>query len=153
MKNRIKFKPPQPTKSLVQFDILIGKWDMVGTHPVFSSKAHGYSSFEWLVKETLLVWRFNWKQPGPPSAVSIIGHDDTSKICSMLYSDERGVARIYQMSLENGIWKMWRESSGFSQRMIGKFSNDKKTIAVKGELSRDNSNWEKDLDVTYVKRK
>jgi alkanesulfonate monooxygenase SsuD/methylene tetrahydromethanopterin reductase-like flavin-dependent oxidoreductase (luciferase family) len=38
-------------------------------------------------------------QPGPPSALSVIGHDDAVQTCCMLYADERGVARIYQMSL------------------------------------------------------
>ena len=26
------------------------------------------------------------------------------------YYDSRGVARVYQMSLEGGIWKLWREA-------------------------------------------
>lgn len=69
----------------------------------------------------------------------------------MLYADERGVARIYQMSLEGGVWKMWRDSTGFSQRMTGTFSVDGNTILVHGELSRDGSHWEQDLDVTYTR--
>ncbi len=71
----------------------------------------------------------------------------------MLYSDQRGVARIYQMSLQGGIWKMWRESPGFSQRLTGSFSDDGNTITVHGELSRDGANWERDLDVTYTRKK
>ena len=70
----------------------------------------------------------------------------------MLYCDERGVARIYQMSLEGGVWKIWRESAGFSQRMTGTFGDDGNTITVHGELSRDGSIWEKDLDVTYTRK-
>jgi hypothetical protein len=146
-------KLPQPATSLKPFDVLIGEWDMLGTHPLFQSAAHGHSSFEWLVKESLLVWHFDWKQPGPPSAISVIGHDDAFETCSMLYSDERGVARIYQMFLEGGDWKMWRESPGFSQRMIGKFSNGENTITVHGELSRDGSTWEQDLNVTYTRKR
>ena len=69
----------------------------------------------------------------------------------MLYADERGVARIYQMSLEGGVWKMWRDSQAFSQRMTGTFSADGNTILVHGELSRDGSHWEQDLDVTYTR--
>jgi hypothetical protein len=68
-----------------------------------------------------------------------------------LYADERGVARIYQVSLEGGVWKMWRDSPGFSQRMTGTFSEDGDTITVHGELSRDASHWEQDLDVTYTR--
>jgi len=70
----------------------------------------------------------------------------------MLYSDERGVARIYQMSLEGGVWKMWRDSPGFSQRVTGTISSDGNTITWHGELSYDGSNWEQDLDVTYTRK-
>jgi len=147
-----ELQPPQPTVSLKQFEVLVGEWDTVGTHPAFPSAVQGHSSFEWLVDGALLVWHFDWEKAGPPSAISVIGHDDSVKTCSMLYSDERGVARIYQMSLEGGILKMWREAPGFSQRLTGTFSNDGRTITSHGELSRDGSNWEQDLDVTYTRK-
>jgi hypothetical protein len=143
---------PQPTRSLKQFDILVGEWTMVGTHPGLPATAYGHSSFEWLREGLLLLWHFEWEPGGPPSALSVIGHDDTLEPCSMLYSDERGVARIYQMSLEGGVWKMWRDAPGFLQRMTGTFSDDGNTIICQGELSRDGSNWEQDLDVTYTRK-
>lgn len=146
-------QPPQPTRSLKQFEILIGVWTMVGTHPYLPSAVHGHSSFEWLREGALLVWHFDWEHgQGIPSAFSVIGHDDVVEPCSMLYTDERGVARIYQMSLADGVWKMWRESPDFSQRMTGTFSDDGKTITCDGELSRDGSIWEPDLSVTYTKQ-
>jgi hypothetical protein len=145
-------RPPQPTSSMKQFDILVGEWTMVGTHPEFPDAAHGHSSFEWLMEGGLLVWHFDWERGGPPSALSVIGHDDTVETCSMLYSDERGVARIYQMSLEGGVWKMWRDSPGFSQRVTGTVSSDGNTITCHGELSWDGSHWEQDLDVTYTRK-
>ena len=70
----------------------------------------------------------------------------------MLYADERGVARIYQMRMDEGVWRMWRDSPGFSQRMTGTFSADGNTIVWRGELSRDGSNWEQDLDVIYTRK-
>jgi hypothetical protein len=73
-------------------------------------------------------------------------------VCSMLYADERGVARIYRMSMDEGVWRMWRDSPGFSQRMTGTFSADGTTIIWRGELSRDGSNWEQDLDVIYTRK-
>jgi len=154
MKNSTDQQPPQPTISLKQFDVLVGEWDTVGTHPQFPSPVHGHSTFEWMVEGLLLVWQFNWEPSGPPNALSVIGHDDSvEKTCSMLYSDERGVARIYQMSLDGGVWKMWRNSPDFSQRVTGTFSDDGNTITCHGELSRDGSNWEQDLDVTYTRKK
>ncbi len=69
----------------------------------------------------------------------------------MLYSDARGVSRILQMSLSNGIWKMWRNAPGFLQRFTGSFSNHGNTITDYWEKSGDGSNWERDFDLTYTK--
>lgn len=144
--------PPQPTSSLKQFAILIGEWNMVGTHPALPSPVQGHSSFEWLVEGSLLLWRFDWQPGGIPCALSIIGHDDSVEPCCMLYTDERGVSRVYQMSLEGGVWKMWRDSPGFSQRMTGAFSENGTAITWHGELSRNGSAWEPDLDVLYTRK-
>src|SRR5690242_11323320 len=100
--NKESGQPPQPTHSLKQFEALIGEWDTVGTHPAFPAAVHGRSSLEWLVEGLLLVWHFEWEPGGPPNAISVIGHDDAADGCTMLYSDVRGVARIYQMSLDDG---------------------------------------------------
>lgn len=153
MNRQPEVQAPQPTAPLRQFDILVGEWNMVGTHPAFPGAVQGHSSFEWLMDGGLLVWRFDWDRPGPPSAISVIGHDDTVRTCSMLYSDERGVSRIYQMSLEGRVWKMWRQSPDFSQRVTGTFSDDGNTIISHGELSRDGAKWEQDLSVTYTREK
>jgi hypothetical protein len=145
-------QPPQPTHSLKQFEVLVGEWAMVGVHSALPSAAHGHSTFEWLREGALLVWHLEWERgQGIPSAYSVIGHDDAAEPCSMLYTDERGVSRIYQMSLADDVWKMWRDSSGFSQRMTGTFSDDGDTITWRGELSRDGTNWEPDLSVTYTR--
>jgi hypothetical protein len=148
-------QPPQPTSSLKQFAILVGDWTMVGSHPAFSSDVHGRSSFSWLKDGALLLWQFDWDEPLPPNALSVIGHDDAVErdVYSMLYADKRGVARIYRMRMEEGVWRMWRDSPGFSQRMTGTFSADGNTISVRGELSRDGSDWEPDLDVIYTRRR
>jgi len=147
-------QPPQPTHSLNQFDRLVGEWTMVGTHPGLPAAVQGHSSFEWLREGALLIWHFNW-QPGQgiPNAYSVIGHDDAVEPCTMLYTDERGVARIYQMSLAGGVWKMWRASPDFSQRMTGAFSADGNIITWQGELSRDGTHWEPDLSVTYTRKR
>jgi hypothetical protein len=44
-------------------------------------------------------------------------------------------------------------SAGFSQRVTGTFSDDRNTITVRGELSKDGSTSEQDLNVTYTKKK
>jgi hypothetical protein len=145
------FPSSKPNLALKQLNPLVGEWKMVGAHAAFPSTVKGHSSFKWLERGSLLVWHFDWDSPGPPSAISVIGHDEAAESYSMLYTDERGVARIYEMTLEGRIWTMHRESPGFSQRMTGTFGEDGNTIQVHGELSRDGSTWEGDLSVAYTR--
>lgn len=39
--------PPQPTSSPHHIEVLVGEWDMVGTHPGFPSPVRGRSTFSW----------------------------------------------------------------------------------------------------------
>jgi hypothetical protein len=146
-------KAPQPTRSIKQFDVLVGEWTMEGHHPQLPSTLYGTSKFEWLQDGALLVWHFNWDAGnGIPNAYSIIGRDDAVEACSMLYTDERGVGRIYQMTLEGNTWKQWRDSADFAQRMTGTISEDGHTITTQGEMSHDGSTWEPDLSLTYTRK-
>jgi hypothetical protein len=87
----------------------------------------------------------------PFPLATIIGLDDSTERFTMLYADARGVFRVYQMTLSDGVWKVWREAPGFHQRFTGTFSDDGATITAYWEGSRDGSNWEHDFDLTYTK--
>jgi hypothetical protein len=89
------------------------------------------------------------EEPEIPSGVAIIGSDDSADEFAMLYFDERGVSRKYQISMQNNVWKWWRDFPGFSQRFTCTVSDDGRTMVGKGELSKDNLSWEGDLDLTY----
>jgi len=69
----------------------------------------------------------------------------------MLYGDARGVFRVYQTSLVDGVWKVWREAPGFLQRFTGTFSDDNTPITARWEKSDDDSKWEYDFDLTDTK--
>jgi hypothetical protein len=88
---------------------------------------------------------------GVPNATMIIGRDDSAETYFVLYFDSRDVSRVYQMSLVDGVWKMWREAPGFWQRFTGRFSDDGNTIMASWEKSGDGSNWKHDFDLTYSK--
>jgi hypothetical protein len=70
----------------------------------------------------------------------------------MLQTDSRGISRIYQMSLSEGVWKLWRDQPGFSQRFTGTFSDDGRTISGRMEKSSDGLQWELDFDLTYTRK-
>ncbi len=60
----------------------------------------------------------------PPTSISVIGRDDKGEGFTMLYADERGVSRVYQMTLSNDVWTLWREAPGFNQRFTGRFDSE-----------------------------
>lgn len=74
-----------------------------------SNKMHAQVSFDWLEDGAFVIEHF-------ATSTWIIGPDDTNEAYSVLYHDERGVSRVYQMSLKDATWKLWRNSPTFSQR-------------------------------------
>ena len=63
--------------------------------------------------------------------------------------DERGVCRVYEMSIGNGEWKLWREGEPFSQRFTATFSDEGNTITGRWEIAEDGTNYTTDLDLIY----
>jgi len=139
-----------PNPALKPFSVLIGNWNTTGTHPLIPNTIlHGRTSFEWLENGAFLMMRSEIDEPQVPSAIAIIGSDESTAECFMLYFDERGVARKCQVTLRDNIWKWWRDAPGFSQRYEGTIMDGGNTIIGKGELSKDGSSWQQDLDLTY----
>jgi hypothetical protein len=56
------------------------------------------------------------------------------------------------MSFADGVWKMWRETPGFSQRFEGKFSDGGNTVTASWQKSLDGTEWEHDFNITYTRR-
>ena len=143
-----------PNPALKPFSILIGKWNTVGTHPLFQDTTfHGHTTFEWLEGGAFLIMHSEIDEPGIPSGIAIVGSDDSTGECFMLYFDERGVSRKYEVTLRDNIWKWWRNAPGFSQRFTGTLVDGGHTITGKGELSKDGSSWDKDLELRYKRVK
>lgn len=94
-------------------------------------------------------WRSRYDHPKIPNGVTIIGVTD--ELLSMHYFDERGVYRVYATSLERDTWRYWRDAPApdLSQRFTGTFSDDGNTITGRGQMSKDGSTWERDLDLNY----
>ena len=139
-----------PNPALQPFGVLIGTWTTVGSHPQLPGMTlHGRTSFEWLEEGAFLIMRSEIDEPGIPSGIAIIGSDDAIGEHFMLYFDERGVSRRYDVSFRDGVVRWWRNAPGFSQRFTGTLVDNGRTIIGKGELSKDGSSWEGDLELTY----
>jgi hypothetical protein len=141
-----------PNPSLKPLEVLVGEWRTVGTHPMLPGVTlHGHVSFRWIEGGAFLMMQSSVEEPNIPSGTAIFGRDDGGEGYSMLYFDERGVSRIYQMTLSDHVWKFWRNAPDFSQRFTGTITADGRTIDARGEMMRDGVNWEGDLAQTYMR--
>ena len=139
-----------PNPALKPFGVLIGTWTTMGTHPLIPETiVHGRTSFEWLENGAFLMMRSEIDEPGIPSGLAIFGSDDSAGEYFMLYFDERGVSRKFEVTLRDNVWKMWRDAPGFSQRFTGTIVDGGNTIIGQSELSRDDATFQNDLELTY----
>ena len=137
---------------LEPLSVLVGTWATTGTHPLVPNVTfHGRTSFEWIEGGAFLVMRSQIDEPEIPSGIAIFGTDDATDECSMLYFDERGVSRRYEVTVRDGQWKWWRNAPGLSQRVFGTIATDGRTIVTRGEYSRNADRWEPDLELTYTR--
>ena len=142
----------KPNPALRPLSVLVGTWNTIGTHPLVPGTTfHGRTSFAWIEGGAFLIMHSQIDEPEIPSGIAVFGSDDTTGECSMLYFDERGVSRRYEVSLQENVLKWWRNAPGFSQRLAAVIAADGRTIVSRGELSRDGASWEPDLELTYTR--
>jgi hypothetical protein len=136
----------------------VGEWKLMAAFDDSPPADIGaWVSFEWLPGERFLVERWEVPVPEAPDGIAIIGSDPEEEGRYLQhYFDSRGVARVYKMSFEDGVWKLWRDEPDFSaldfsQRFTGTFSADGKTIAGRWEICHDGTTWEHDFELSYAK--
>jgi hypothetical protein len=147
--------------TLRQLNWLVGTWATTASHPALPGVVvNGTATIEWLEGERFLIHRAHLDHPDFPDSISIIGiteHDradkgpepDTTDPLHMHYFDSRGVFRIYDVSIDGAVWRIWRDAPGFSQRFTGTRAENGETIDGLWQLRRDDLSWENDLKITY----
>ncbi len=135
-------------------EMLAGEWEMELSNASFlpdpNTTIKGSVSFEWLENGDFLGMR-QGKKNDSIWATWLIGRDEDSQNYTVLYIDNRRVSRVYDMSFEKDVWKIWRTAPGFSQRFVGKISKDKKIIKAFWEKSADGNSWEHDFDMVFMR--
>jgi hypothetical protein len=106
-------------------------------------------TIEWVERGAFLSIRSIAEWEGPGEAISVVGRNDEFGDFTVLYFDDRGVSRIYQMSFADGVWRQWRVAPGFSQRFTGKLSETGDEIIAMWEASEDGESWTRDFDMIY----
>jgi len=109
----------QPTAghALKEMEVLVGEWSRQAT-PAGGEPWPGeaQTAFEWLEGGQLMLERSTVEMPEAPNGVCVYGCDAANRTYYQLYTDDRNVCRVYQMSIGNGEWKLWRDGDPFNQR-------------------------------------
>jgi hypothetical protein len=138
-------------EALEPLGVFVGEWSMTASlAPSPADAPRARTTFEWLPGRRFLIQRWEVDHPDAPDGIAIIGFDAEKATYLQHYFDSRGVARVYEMTFADRVWKLRRLAPGFSQRFTGTFSDDD-TIVGRWELSRDGSTWEHDFDLTYTR--
>jgi hypothetical protein len=154
-------------QALEHLNRLVGTWTTEATHPAMPGVVvHGTAVIEWLEGARFLIHRARSEHPDFPDSISIIGFTDRdrvdpsddgplaateSRLC-MHYFDSRGVFRVYEVSVDDKVWRCWRNAPGFSQRFAGAFAEGGDMISGSWEMSPDDVRWDDDLRITYRRR-
>jgi hypothetical protein len=106
--------------------------------------------------KAFLIQRWSIPIPEAPQGLAVIGWDKGRDTFLQHYFDDRGVARVYEMSFESGVWKIERTKEDFSpfefsQRFTGTLTEDGKRIDGMWEMARDHKTWKKDFDLIYTR--
>jgi hypothetical protein len=139
-------------RALQPLRFLIGSWRTEGTHPdVPDTTFHGRTSFEWLEGGAFLIMHSEIDEAEIPSGVAIFGSDDGAERIYMLYFDERGVSRAYDVTV--GVKEMTcrRDHPKFSQIMRLRVDGDGDRLLGSGRRSEDGAAWQDDLSLTYTR--
>jgi hypothetical protein len=139
-------------EALKRLEPLIGEWRATATGPEGEAwPGESRARFEWHESGAHVIQRTSIELPEAPNSISIIGCDATNGTYYQLYSDDRGVCRVYEMSIGDDAWRLWREGEPFAQRFTARFENDGRTIVGRWEKAEDGINYTTDFDLTYTR--
>lgn len=132
---------------LDRLDGLVGSWKLTLADAWFlepaGTEVHGTATVEWLDDSFLLV-----RSQLDGTLDLVIGRSDAREAFTVLYHDERGVSRVFAMTLDGTRWTLSREDPDFYQRFIADIEPDR--ISGRWEMSEDEGRtWRKDFDLIF----
>jgi hypothetical protein len=140
-----------PNPALKPLEFLIGEWRTTGTHPAFPGESlPGRTSFSWHEGGAFLVMRSEVDQPQFPDGLALFGSDDGAGRFAMLYFDERGVSRLFDVTPgdRSATWR--RDDPDFAQEVtIAAEGGDR--LVSRGRMSKKSGDWTDDLSQVFVR--
>jgi hypothetical protein len=135
--------------ALSELDVLVGEWkpEVPSVGPIEATM-----SIEPLEGGGFLIQRSWTAAPEFPNAVSVIGATGPDGGWQQHYFDSRGVQRVYEMTLEGGVWTLWRDGPDWPQRYVGEISPDGNTITGRWERGESlGAPLELDFEMNYTR--
>ena len=136
---------------LAALEVLVGKWTAEAVDPRSGEPIRGTMTVEWLEGGGYLVQRTTLENPVFPRTLSMFGPDRAGRIVQH-YFDSRGVARIYDVSLEDGVLTLSRDDEDMAQRYTGRLSGDGSAIEGAWERTGEDRAWMHDFALTFRRR-
>jgi hypothetical protein len=130
----------------------VGTWAVTGSHPYLPGRTlRGKVTFEPIEGGAFLRMHSKMEDPELPEGVAIFGTDGEDETCTMLYFDERGVARKYDVTFQADGYTWSRDSPKFAQRFRVTIAVDGRKMESEGSMKKDGGSWEPDLRLSYVR--
>src|SRR5438034_4004031 len=146
----VRMDRPTAENALKALEPLLGEWTLEAIGPGGDPwPGEARATIVWHDSRAHLVERTTVDVPGAPNGIKIMGCDAANGTYCQLYWDDRGVCRIYQMTIGDGEWRLWRDGAPFSQRFTGRFEDDGDTIVGRWEMAEDGTTWETDFDLIF----
>jgi hypothetical protein len=135
--------------ALKELERLVGEWTLEAIPPGGEPwPGEARASFEWMEDRRLLIARTEIEMPEAPNSVCVMGCDAANGAYYQLYTDDRNVCRVYEMSISDGEWRLWREGEPFAQRFTGHFTDDGNKIEGRWEYE-EGDGWKTDFELIF----
>jgi hypothetical protein len=153
----MKMKPVFPADSEAQtlnaalrpLDFLIGEWRTTGMHPLVPGETlRGQTTFARHEGGAFLIMRSEVDHPLFPSGTAIIGSDNASGKFMMIYFDERGISRMYEVTIGDRSVTWCRNDPDLSQSLTITARDDGELIS-RGRMSHKGGDWADDLSQVF----
>ena len=134
-------------------DVLVGDWTVTITNQWWlddpSTVTAGEGRCEWLGDSFL---RLQAHIEGMQAWDFVFGGSDANQQLVALYHDDRGVLRVFEVTLDDDGWAMSRTDPDMHQRLNGRIDGDR--MVGQADASDDQGvTWRKDFDLIWERRR
>lgn len=130
----------------------VGTWSVTGTHPALPGRTvRGKVTFERIEDGAFVRMHSRMVDPEFPEGVALFGTDGEHPGATMLYFDERGVSRRYDVTFQADGFTWSRDSDKLAQRFRVTIAAGGRSMEGVGEMKPEGEAWGADLCLSYVR--